>query len=273
MRTVAALSAPALALAAGCGGDDDDEATPQSGDRETTTTAPAEPLEILVTNDDGVGAEGIDVLVTALTAIDGVEVTVVAPATQQSGTGGNVTDGPLTTNEATTASGYEARVPSRASPPTRSAWRSTSWASRPTSSCRASTRARTSARSSMPPGRSARRGPVSRRGVPALAVSQGVGQDLDYEVAAGLVDRLGRAEHLDALRAGEMPIDAVANLNVPTCDTGEQRGLRRGELGHDRQRAGRRPTARRRSRAPTDDVIALANGFAALTEVPVEPAA
>jgi len=39
------------------------------------------PLRVLVTNDDGVGAAGIDALVTALTANPQLEVTVVAPAT------------------------------------------------------------------------------------------------------------------------------------------------------------------------------------------------
>src|SRR5262245_5115702 len=109
-RAVAGGLVVAALLAAGCGGDDDDGAPPQSGERETTTTATAEPLAILVTNDDGIGAEGIDVLVEALRAVDGVEVTVVAPADQQSGTGGSVTQGPVETNEATTASGYEARA-------------------------------------------------------------------------------------------------------------------------------------------------------------------
>ena len=40
---------------------------------------------------------------------------------------------------------------------------------------------------------------AARRGVPALAVSQGFGQDLDYEVAAGLVTDWIEA-HADALR-------------------------------------------------------------------------
>jgi len=79
---VAGVLAVVAVLAAGCGGDDDG-ASPQSGERETTTTtAPAKPLAILVTNDDGVGAEGIDVLVEALRAVEGVEVTVVAPSGQ-----------------------------------------------------------------------------------------------------------------------------------------------------------------------------------------------
>jgi 5'-nucleotidase len=75
-----------------------------------TTEPPAEPLQILVTNDDGVGAPGIDALVQGLLTLEDVEVTVVAPATQQSGTGGSTTDGPLTVTDATTAGGYPAKA-------------------------------------------------------------------------------------------------------------------------------------------------------------------
>ena len=76
----------------------------------TSTTAPAAPLEILVTNDDGVGADGIDAVVEALRKVPGVEVTVVAPATNQSGSGGKTTAGALTATDATTKSGYPAKA-------------------------------------------------------------------------------------------------------------------------------------------------------------------
>jgi 5'/3'-nucleotidase len=266
---VAGVLVVAALLAAGCGGDDDDGAAPQSGERETTTTAPPEPLAILVTNDDGVGAEGIDVLVEALRAVDGVEVTVVAPAEQQSGTGGRVTEGPVETNEAATASGYEARAVNGF----------------PADTIRVGFDELALTPDLVVSGinEGQNLGPVvdlsgtigaaragARRGVPALAVSQGLGQDLDYEVAAGLVvDWI--AEHADALRDGEVPADVVTNLNVPTCDTGELRGqvevasatggnpLSTSDCTSDAEGA-------------TDDVTAFTNGYATLTEVPLEPA-
>ncbi len=46
-------------------------------------------LDILVTNDDGIGSEGLQTLAAALTAA-GHNVTVVAPAEQQSGKGGSI---------------------------------------------------------------------------------------------------------------------------------------------------------------------------------------
>jgi 5'-nucleotidase len=272
-RTLAVLAALAVAVVAGCGGDDDDGAAPQSGERETTTTAPPEPpqpLEILVSNDDGVGAEGIDVLVTALAALDGVEVTVVAPAGNQTGTGGLTTEGPLTTNEARTASGFEARaVEGYPADTIRVAFDELGLTP-------------DLVVSGINEGQNL--GPVvdvsgtvgaaragARRGVPALAVSQGLGQDLDYEVAAGLVvDWI--EENADALRAGEVAADIVVNLNVPTCDTGELRGqveVASATTGNAAPPSDCTSTAE----GFTDDITAFANGFAALSEISVEPAA
>ena len=47
----------------------------------------------MVTNDDGVTAPGIDAVVQGLRTLPHTEVTVVAPATNQSGTGGKTTTG------------------------------------------------------------------------------------------------------------------------------------------------------------------------------------
>ena len=48
---------------------------------------PSTTLTILVTNDDGVTAPGINATVQALSALPHTKVTVVAPLTNQSGTG------------------------------------------------------------------------------------------------------------------------------------------------------------------------------------------
>ncbi len=61
----------------------------------TTIEPETEQLRVVVTNDDGVGAAGIDALVVALQSLE-LDITVVAPATEQSGQGGNITDGLLT---------------------------------------------------------------------------------------------------------------------------------------------------------------------------------
>jgi 5'-nucleotidase len=72
------------------------------------TPASAAPLRILVTNDDGVHAAGIDALTTALRGEPDVSVTVVAPATNESGTGGRATAGTLLGSASVTRSGYPA---------------------------------------------------------------------------------------------------------------------------------------------------------------------
>ena len=70
--------------------------------------AKVKPLRVLVSNDDGVKAPGIDALVQGLRKLPKVKVTVVAPASQQSGTGGKTTPGTLKASRTTTASGYPA---------------------------------------------------------------------------------------------------------------------------------------------------------------------
>lgn len=99
------------ALAA-CGGTDNGEASggvpPTSeGSTSTETTADGQSgvLRILVTNDDGIDSPGLDQLVVALAALPDVEVTVVAPAENQSGTSDRTTDGPVSSSSAATASG------------------------------------------------------------------------------------------------------------------------------------------------------------------------
>ena len=63
---------------------------------------------VMVTNDDGVDAPGINAVVQGLRALPDTKVTVVAPLTNQSGTGEKTTSGTLVTSPATTASGYPA---------------------------------------------------------------------------------------------------------------------------------------------------------------------
>lgn len=74
------------------------------------TASHTEPFEVVVTNDDGVGAPGIDALVEGLYGLPDVTVQVVAPAENQSGSGGQTT-GPtyvVTAGSTTTASGKPA---------------------------------------------------------------------------------------------------------------------------------------------------------------------
>ncbi|MDC0363077.1 5'/3'-nucleotidase SurE, partial [Halioglobus sp.] len=73
------------------------------------TSSHTTPLEILVTNDDGVDAEGIDTLVEALRLEPNVSVTVVAPKFNQSGSSNQTSPVSELSEEASnTLSGYAA---------------------------------------------------------------------------------------------------------------------------------------------------------------------
>jgi 5'-nucleotidase len=271
LRMLGAAAAAAALVAAGCGGDDGEAGVPQSGERDTPATEPAvEPVEILVTNDDGVGAEGIATLVSSLTALEGVEVTVVAPADQRSGTGGTVTEGPVTTAPAQTAGGVEA----------------TAVDGFPADTVRVAIEDMGLTPDLVVSGinEGQNLGPVvdvsgtigaaraaARLGVPALAVSQGFGQTFDYDSAAEIVVAWFE-ENRDAIVAGELPTDVVVNLNVPSCDVGEVRGeveVASGTAGNPVAQSDCTST----SEGQADDVAAFTAGFATFTEVPVEPAA
>ena len=80
-----------------------------AGSSNTTGTA-SRPLRIMVTNDDGFGAPGIDAVVQGLRTLPDVQVSVVAPLENQSGSGGKTTPGTLVVTDKKTASGYAAKA-------------------------------------------------------------------------------------------------------------------------------------------------------------------
>jgi 5'-nucleotidase len=294
MRLVAAAFAASLVVA-GCGSDGgEDEPIPQSGERETTTTeettttstppttevaedsedaAAADALQVVVTNDDGVAATGLDALVTALAEVDGIEVTVVAPAAQQSGTGGSVTEGPLAASPGETASGHEAMaVDGFPADTVRVAFEDMGL--QPDLVISGINEGQNLGGIVEVSGTVGAARAALRLGVPALAVSQGAdaGPE-DYEIAAGLVvDWL--EENRDAIAAGELPAAAVININVPTCIDGELRGTLEVSTSTSTEGAvGVAADCTATGDGYADDIAAFLNGYAAVAEVAVEPAA
>ncbi len=284
-RPVLAAVVAALLLLAACSSDDGDDAGPATTDAPstpatdpaagtTTTVPPDEVLQILVANDDGYEAEGVDVLVEGLTTLEGVEVTVVAPLTQQSGQGGKRTEGPLAVTEVALASGHPA----------------TAVDGFPADAIRVAMDEQGIEPDLVVTGINegqnvgpfvdvsgtigAARAAVAR-GVPALATSQGAGADFDYEVAVPLVLDWVR-DHRAALLAGEEPV-AVTNLNVPSCDTGEMRGLAEGVSPDPDADGGlalgpQDCTSTAELDPAAGDVAALVMGYATMSKVPAEPA-
>lgn len=266
------------ALLAGCSDDDEGtidqsgtpESTEQEGADETTasTEAPAEPLSILVTNDDGYSSEGIDTVVEALVA-EGHEVAVVAPLEQQSGTGGTFTEGAVESQEEQTASGHDAIAVDGF----------------PSDSVRVAIDEMEMTPDLVVSGINegqnvgplvdvsgtigAARAAVAR-GIPALALSASTGPfAAGYEAGAGIMVAWIE-EHLDALSEGEAPLE-VTSINIPSCAEGEPEELVEVPLGTEGDPLAE-PDCTSDVTDPADDVAALTAGFPTLTVVPAEPA-
>jgi len=230
---ITATGLAAVLLLGACGGDDGDDTASDATDAgeapaeepTTTTAAPAETLRILVSNDDGYGAEGIDALVEGLLALDDVEVTVYAPLENQSGTSDNTTPGEEPQQEVETLSGHPAVAVDGF--PADSVEAGLAAVEEPphlvVSGINEGQNIGPLTELSGTVG-AARTG--ARAGIPALAVSQGLflqgGPEPDYPAAVELAVAWVE-EHRDELVAAE-PVDGVAevtNLNVPTCPSGE----------------------------------------------------
>lgn len=230
----AACVAAALVLAA-CGGDDgggiEDEASSDSeapAEDTTTTTAAPEALRILVANDDGYAAEGIDALVEGLLTLADVEVTVFAPLENQSGTSDNANPGlDEATTEETTLSGYPAVAVDGFPADSVEQGLAAMAAELPHLVVSGINEGQNIGPLTELSGTVGAARTGARAGIPALAVSQGLfingGPEPDYPAAVEIaLTWIG--EHRDELVAAE-PVDGVAevnNINVPTCPTGEQ---------------------------------------------------
>lgn len=233
-RMAAAGLAAALVLAA-CGGDDgggdEDQAssdTEAPAEDTTTTTAAPEALRILVANDDGYAAEGIDALVEGLLTLEDVEVTVFAPLENQSGTSDNTNPGlDEATTEETTLSGHPAVAVDGFPADSVEQGLAAMAAELPHLVVSGINEGQNIGPLTELSGTVGAARTGARAGIPALAVSQGLfingGPEPDYPAAVEIaLTWIG--EHRDELVAAE-PVDGIAevtNINVPTCPTGEQ---------------------------------------------------
>jgi 5'-nucleotidase len=262
--------------------------------------AQAQTLKVLVTNDDGFAAPGIDALVTALTANPNLAVTVVAPATNSSGTGENRTTTSIGVYAGTTASGYPATVVNgfpadaalfailkqmQADPPDLvvSGINNGQNLSAEILSLSGTVGAATWA---------------ARHGIPAFAVSAGLGTTPNYAQAAQFTADL--VEHFRVknsfrkkMHEKEAPFRGIVlNINFPTCSSGSVRGVKVVPVGRVNQfttytlqgSSGGvdtwKPTIVSRNPFTTDctstvedvadDVAAFNNGFATVTPLDAE---
>lgn len=265
----------------GCSSDSDNESASTTSTPSTESTeAPAEPLKILVSNDDGYNAPGINALVNALTALPDVEVVVSAPATQQSGKGSNVTEGELTATEEKTLDGYPAFAV-QGTPAD-----SVNWALDGGVDMKPDL-VITGINSGQNLGKIADEisGTVgaaraaTARGIPALATSLGSDSTTDinevtnvkaFDTAAGFVVdwvKEHREGILDGTYSGDSPL--LENLNVPMCTAGELRGVAQVELAQTSDRALDPQDCTSTVAQPSDDITAFINGFVTISSAPL----
>jgi 5'-nucleotidase len=177
-----------------------------------------------VTNDDGVGAPGIDALVQALRAQNNTKAVVVAPATNQTGVGGRTTDGTLAGSAAETASGY----------------RATAVQGYPADSVRYVLNTMKVKPDVVLSGVNSGQnlGPVvdssgtvgaareaAKLGVPALAVSQQLGDNPDFPTGAKLAMQWLAQQRAKLAKKPVSAPTTIVSLNVPNCPGGKVRGV------------------------------------------------
>lgn len=271
-------------------GDDSDGATQADDAAATSSTAPATtstteedgctteemPLEIVLVNDDGIVNPAIDVMLEMLQSNDDLhlDITLVAPADERSGTSDTTTPGGASYEEATTpggATGYSVNgypadavlvalgdlglephlVLSGINPGNNFG------AFAPYSGTVGAART------------------AVRNGTPALAVSGGLQVDqAQYEVGADLaLDWI--IEHCEALMASEHQLDTVTSINIPACapeDMGPllsmPRALEMPVLPEGESIWA--STCDLADEAPANDVAAVRSGYPTITQVEVE---
>jgi 5'-nucleotidase len=255
--STAAVMLPALGLLAACS---------SSGHSAQKST-----LQVVVTNDDGYRAPGIATISSALASLPGVHVVVVAPATNQSGSGGKTTTGVLKITKAETANGMPAY----------------SVAGTPADTIRAALDelhlhpqlvvSGSNLGQNLGPALDlsgtigAARAAVAD-GIPAVAVSSGLGDPVRYSAAVPFVTQWVEQNRADLL-GGRAKVQVVS-FDVPSCSAGNVRGLvevppdlRTGDLGKSLE-----PSKCTSTASPgSDDVTAFTVGFATESVVPSRP--
>ena len=232
----------------------------------TTTTAPVTEgkVPILVTNDDGVHAPGIDRLVESLRAIPDVSVTVVAPAENQSGSGDRTSPGTVAAHRAKTASGRRAWAVV-GTPADSVNWAFGNLHTLPQLVVSGVNQGQNLGPIAEVSGTVGAARTAARHGVDALAVSQGLGSPPDYALGARYARRwvIGHLAVIRDRRARRARL--LMKIDVPTCPTRSVRGLVAVPLAKsmDNRGAVATPNCASRVQNPKDDIEAFNNGFAA----------
>jgi len=283
MRAVAAIAVAATLVLAACSSSS--KSTTASGGATSTTaasgtTGSTRALRIMVTNDDGFDAPGIDAVVQGLRTLSDVEVFVVAPAKNQSGSGGKTTNGTLTATARKTKSGYPAEaVAGYPADTVRWAIDDHGLAQRPDVVVSGVNFGQNIGSAVDISGTIGAARAAAARGIPALAASAGFPPS--GVKTPDFTDAVTRVEdwieqHRSALLAGSLSSPVLLqNLNVPTCAAGTApRGLLTVPVDTAATLAQTlTPPANCASTAtnPSNDVQAFDEGFEPLSNLSVNP--
>lgn len=173
-------------------------------------------LEVLVTNDDGITAPGIDAIVEGLRTVPGLRLSVVAPATNQSGVGDRTTPGGVTSTAAATFSGFPGQAV--AGTPADAVLHALNVLHQTPDLVVSGINLGQNMGPVIPfSGTVGAARTAARRGIPAVASSQGVTAATDFP--AGAVATLAWVEQFRLGLAGP-PRMEVANINIPSCAPG-----------------------------------------------------
>jgi 5'-nucleotidase len=222
-------------------------------------------------------------VVEALRKLPNVQVTVIAPATNQSGTGDRFTTTPITTTRATTLSGYAATAVNGFPADTVFLGLRKLLKQRPHLVVSGINQGQNIGELASISGTVGAARAAARLGVPAVAVSQGLATPIDYQYAARLTANLVRLTRTLLLKKSP---PTLTNINVPTCPT--VRGARIVPLGlstkitaYDQTAPNTfAPVVERRNiftvncastkTRVVDDIDAFTNGFASVTKLDID---
>lgn len=276
MRTASALLAGiCLLIAGGCGSSGSGSSAPGTTKAATATTAtstsagPATTLQVLVTNDDGYDAAGIDTIVEALRKLPDTKVTVIAPAANRSGTGGRTTGGTLTVSTRKTLSGYPATAVQGYPADTIAFALGGAMALEPDVvvsgvNIGANLGPLTAISGTVGAAKAA-----AAAGIPALALSAGVGvgDPTDFATTAKYgIDWI--TAHRQALLSKPTGAVTVVAINAPTCTTGKVRGAIAVPLAATLDGVDiTKPDCTSTATQPANDAAAFMDGYAAVTTI------
>lgn len=223
-------------------------------------------ITVLVTNDDGVGAPGIDALVEALRKQKHTKVVVVAPDSNKTGTSGTTTEGPLPTAATTTASGYTATAVTGFPADTITAALD-QLGVKPNVVMSGINVGQNMGTLTNLSGTVGAAKAAAARGIPALAISQGFADAPQYDSGAKLaVDWLNQHRATLAKKPKTAPT-TIANLNVPNCPSGKPRGVKNVVTADTNDKAFIDADCAAQVTAPKTDIEAFNAGWAALAPV------